>query len=135
TFTLTQGSQNPYTIYPYCIPIVNLLVTTVQGCTASASFSADTLRKPTAWFNKDKKEGCAPLVVNFRDSSQAYLAPYPYSITGYTWNNGAQPPQIISGPPPTFSNVTFTYSTAGTYTPFLIIQTAQGCIDTSFVET
>ncbi len=136
TFTITQGSLNPYTIYPYCVPVINLVVTSAPGgCTNLATFTADTLRKPTAWFNKNKKEGCVPLTVNFRDSSQAYLPPYPFSITGYTWNNGASPPQIISGPAPTFSNVNFTYTATGTYTPFLIIQTAQGCIDTSFVDT
>jgi hypothetical protein len=56
TFSFTQGSLNPYTIFPYCIPVINLTVTTVNGCTNSATFVADTLRKPTAWFNKNK--GC-----------------------------------------------------------------------------
>jgi gliding motility-associated-like protein len=134
TFTYTQGSLNPYTIYPLCTPQVLLYVSSVQGCTAQASIVADTLQRPTAWFNKDKKEGCAPLVVTFRDSSQAFPTATA-AIASYTWNNGANPPTIVTGVAPPIPNQTFTYATAGTYTPYLIIQTIQGCIDTSFIDT
>jgi gliding motility-associated-like protein len=133
TFSLTQGSQNPYTIYPYCAPIVSLVVSSANGCTAVATIQADALQRPTAWFNKNKKEGCAPLVVTYRDTSFAY--PSPLSIVAYTWNNGASPPTFSSGVAPPIPNATFTYNTPGTYTPYLIIQTSQGCIDTSFVDT
>ncbi len=133
TFSFTQGSLNMYTIFQDCIPTVNLIVTSAAGCTAVASVSEYTLRRPTAWFLKNKKEGCAPLVVTFRDSS--FASPSPSVITSYTWNNGASPPTIVSGVSPPIPNVTFTYNSPGTYTPFLTIQTAQGCTDISFIDT
>jgi len=133
TFTFTQGSLNPYTIYQLCVPNVQLIATSVQGCTNAITIIADTLKRPTAWFNKNKKEGCAPLAVTFRDSSFAF--PTPTVIASYTWNNGATPPTIVSGVAPPIPNQTFTYNSPGTYTPFLIIQTIQGCIDTSFIDT
>jgi len=133
TFTFTQGSLNPYTIFPYCRPIITLMASSANGCIGTATIQADTLRRPTAWFNKNKKEGCAPLVVTYRDTSFAH--PSPLAITGYTWNNGASPPTLSTGVAPPVPNATFTYNTPGTYTPYLIIQTIQGCIDTSFVDT
>lgn len=134
TFTFTNGSLNPYTIFQPFIPTVVLTASSANGCIGTVSFAFDTIRRPTAWFNKDKKEGCAPLVVNFRDSSFTYNPTY--AITSYTWNNGANPATIISGNiPPPMVNPTFTYSSPGTYTPYLIIQTAAGCIDTSFIDT
>jgi gliding motility-associated-like protein len=133
TFSFTQGSINPYTIYQLCVPSVNLFVMSANGCTASAAISTYSIQRPTAWFLKDKKEGCAPLVVTLRDSSFAY--PTPSVITSYTWNNGASPPTIVTGVAPPIPNVTFTYNSPGTYTPFLTIQTAQGCTDVSFIDT
>jgi gliding motility-associated-like protein len=133
TFTFTQGSLNPYTIFGYCIPTVTLVATSINGCSSTATIIADTLRRPTAWFNKNKKEGCAPLAVTFRDSSFAHTSTL--SIVGYTWNNGASPPTIVSGVAPPIPQQTFTYNSPGTYTPFLTIQTVQGCIDVSFIDT
>ncbi len=135
TFTFVQGSNNPYTIFNIFPTQVSLIVQSANGCISTATvYSFDTIRRPTAWFNKDKKEGCAPLVVKFRDSSFTHLPLYP--ITSYTWNNGANPATIITGNiPPPMVNPTFTYSSPGTYTPYLIIQTATGCIDTSFIDT
>lgn len=135
TFTLVQGSLNPYTIYNTFGSVVTLTAQSAFGCSAVATATVyDSIRRPTAWFNKDKKEGCAPLVVKFRDSSFTNTTIYP--ITSYTWCNGATPPTYSVGVvPPPIVNPTFTYNTPGTYTPYLIIQTATGCIDTSFVDT
>lgn len=135
TFTLVQGSLNPYTIYGVFASVVSLTATSAFGCVSIATINIfDSIRRPTAWFNKDKKEGCAPLVVKFRDSSFTNTSIYP--ITSYTWNNGAIPATIISGNiPPPMVNPTFTYSAPGTYTPFLIVQTASGCTDISFIDT
>jgi len=135
TFTIVQGSLNPYTIYNTFNISVNLIAQTAFGCTSTITTNVyDSIRRPTAWFTKDKKEGCAPLVVKFRDSSFTNTSIYP--ITSYTWNNGATPPTLVTGNvPPPIVNPTFTYATPGTYTPYLIIQTATGCIDTSFVDT
>ncbi|MDP3557318.1 MAG: PKD domain-containing protein [Bacteroidota bacterium] len=135
TFTLVQGSLNPYTIYNTFSSLVTLVAKSANGCISTfTTHIYDSIRRPTAWFNKDKKEGCAPLVVKFRDSSFTNTSIYP--ITSYTWNNGGSPPVLITGNiPPPMVNPTFTYSSPGTYTPYLIIQTATGCIDTSFVDT
>ncbi|MBA2611483.1 MAG: PKD domain-containing protein [Bacteroidetes bacterium] len=132
TFTFTNGSLNPYTIYqPYQQNVV-LTVTSANGCVASVSHQYPTIHRPTAWFNKDKKEGCAPLTVTLRDSS--FFDPL-FPITSYTWNNGAQPPVIVSGPAPPIPNFVYNYTAVGTYTPFLTIQTVGGCIDVSFIDT
>jgi gliding motility-associated-like protein len=134
TFTIVQGSLNPYTIFNTFNINVSLVAQSAFGCTSTITTHVyDSIRRPTAWFTKDKKEGCAPLIVNFRDSS--FTSPT-YPITSYTWNNGATPATTVSGTiPPPVVNPTFTYSSPGTYTPFLIVQTLGGCIDTSFVDT
>ncbi|PBQ34048.1 hypothetical protein CNR22_20445 [Sphingobacteriaceae bacterium] len=141
TLTFTQGSINPYTIfYSAYVSTVNLVVNSAAGCIGTASHVYTVIERPTAWFNKDKKEGCSPLTVNFRDSSFIFTAntPSPNPITSYTWNSGETPPVIVSGavaPPNKIPAQSFTYSAAGTYTPFLIIQTANGCTDISFIDT
>ncbi len=134
TFTLVQGSLNPYTIYNTFSSVVTLTAYSAFGCASTSTVHIfDSIRRPTALFIKDKKEGCAPLVVNYTNTSVSSSV---YPITSYTWNNGAQPAVIITGiVPPPFINPTFTYNTAGTYTPFLIVQTAAGCIDISFIDT
>ncbi len=134
TFTFVQGSNNPYTIFNTFGAQVSLIAQSANGCISTATvYTYDSIRRPTAWFNKDKKEGCAPLVVKFRDSSFTASA---FPVTSYTWNNGANPATIITGNiPPPMVNPTFTYNSPGTYTPYLIIKTATGCIDTSFIDT
>lgn len=134
TFTYVQGSLNPYTIYENWIPRVILFVesNSIANCKASINYELyDTIRRPTAWFNTDKKQGCAPLTVTFRDTS--FTNPN-YAITGYTLYNGASPPLSVSGSSNIFPYA-FTYTAVGTYTPYMIIETAQGCRDTSFVDT
>ncbi|MBA3664401.1 MAG: PKD domain-containing protein [Bacteroidetes bacterium] len=135
TFTLVQGSLNPYTIYTTFSSNVTLIAKSAFGCISTQTVHVfDSIRRPTAWFNKDKKEGCAPLTVKFRDSSFTNTTIYP--ITSYTWNNGATPAQLVTGTiPPPMVNPAFTYTAAGTYFPYLIIKTATGCIDTSFIDT
>ena len=139
TMTFSQGSINPYTIYfsPF-ISNVTLVATSAAGCVSAVTHTVKVIERPTAWFNKDKKEGCTPLTVTFRDSSFFFL---PNTITSYTWCNGAVPPQFVSG---TFvysapSNThlpqqIFTYTTAGVYHPYLIIKTLNGCEDISFID-
>jgi gliding motility-associated-like protein len=133
TFTFTQGSNQPYTFFGMYKPEVLLVVTSALGCKTYVTHIFDSIHRPTAWFNKNKKEGCVPLTVKFRDSSDT--SPI-YPIQSYTWNNGANPPTLVSGTiPPPFVNPTFAYSVAGTYTPYLTISTAGGCTDVSFIDT
>ena len=140
TFTFTQGSNNPHHIYDTYEPDVYLLVKSQLGCEAVTHEKFDSIRRPTAFFNKNKREGCAPLTVEFADSSFTNYNVFP--ITSYTWNNGASPPFIQTGvltPAPAANSVvpnfTYTYANPGVYYPFLQIQTLGGCSSTSFVDT
>jgi gliding motility-associated-like protein len=140
TFTFTQGSANPYTIYDTYKPDVYLFVQSQLGCIAVTNEIFDSIRRPTAFFNKNKKEGCAPLTVVYADSSFTDHNVFP--ITSYTWNNGASPPVTQTGtlaPAPAANSVipnyTFTYVNPGVYYPFLEIQTFGGCSSKSFVDT
>ncbi len=151
TTVLTQGSLNPYAYYQQYLVAPNLTAYSAPQsgnvCFAGISHVTDSIWRPTAWFNKDKREGCAPLTVTFRDSSNySYLAPRNYGITSYTWNNGANPATIVTGTcaatiPTTGLNScqvfspTFVYSAPGTYTPFYMIETSMGCKAKSFVDT
>ncbi len=137
TFTFTQGSKNPYTnfhsIYnvPFA-PSVTLVATSLAGCTGTVVHVLDSITRPTASFYKSKQEGCAPLAVTY--TSNSYVFPF-NPITSYTWCNGGSPSLTVTGTGSNVSAPTFTYNTPGTYTPFLIIQTAQGCTDISFIDT
>jgi gliding motility-associated-like protein len=133
-FTVSQNHTSPYVIYNTYSVQVTLIAQSAAGCISTATINVyDSIKRPTAWFNTNKQEGCAPLVVKFRDSSFTSAA---FPITSYTWNNGANPPTLVTGnmPPPNV-NPTFTYSAPGTYTPFLTIATAGGCTDVSYAHT
>ena len=133
-FTVSQNNTSPYVIYNTYSVQVTLVAQSAAGCLSTATINVfDSIKRPTAWFNTDKQEGCAPLAVRFRDSSFTSSA---FPITSYTWNNGANPPTLVTGnSPPAIINPTFTYSTAGTYTPFLTVATAGGCTDVSYAHT
>lgn len=134
TYTYYQNSFNPYTIYEYGIPTMGFYVesNSIAHCKSLVvQHLYDSLMRPTAWFNKNKREGCVGLSVNFRDSSFTSVG---RPVTSYTWNNGANPAVTISGTG-TVQPQTFVYSSPGTYTPFLTISTLGGCSDVSFVDT
>lgn len=140
TINVTQNSTNPYVVYQEYRPTTFLNVKSALGCTVGIQQTLDTIFRPTAFFFKDKREGCAPLVVNFSDASNfdnlynvALNGPH-NPITSYTWNAG-DGTTTVTGPGPTIPMQTFTYSSPGTYTPFLTIQTALGCQDVSFIDT
>jgi gliding motility-associated-like protein len=124
TFTYTQGSLNPYTIYQPAALTASLLVISTGGCRDSITKSLDTLHRPTAFFHTDIIQGCNPLTVTFRDTSQSS-----HPITNYTWNFGDGSP-LNSGSTNTL--VTHTYTNSGTYYATLTIQNTLGCRDTSF---
>ncbi|HQQ95110.1 MAG TPA: PKD domain-containing protein [Bacteroidia bacterium] len=140
TFTFVQGSLNPYTIYKTHKPYVHLQVRSAVGCITQTVHVYDSIRRPTALFTKNVKEGCAPLAIVFNDSSYTDWNLFP--ITSYTWNNGATPPVTQTGtlaPAPAANSVipnfTYTYTTPGIYYPFLEIQTQGGCSHKSFIDT
>jgi len=133
SFTYYQGSNQNYVTYDYFTPTIILVVTSTNGCTdAMVVGPVMNMRRPTAKFNMTPKMGCSPLVVNFRDTSQFHSA---LPITSYTWSNGANPPTFVSGNGSSITPQTFTYSSPGVYYPRLKLQTAGGCMDTSYVDT
>lgn len=140
TINVTQSSANPYIIFSVYIPTEILLVKSAIGCTANVQINCDTIWRPTAYFFKSKREGCGPLTVTFTDDSYYDDLINPISglplnpITSYTWNAG-DGVNTVSGTGSTIPPQPFTYTAAGTYTPFLTIQTAMGCSDVSFIDT
>lgn len=143
TFTLYQGNANPYNYYQnFLNPNIFLVAksNSSAGCAVTTwTTNLDTVIRTSAWFYTNKKEGCSPLVVTFKDTSLTFNPFFP--ITSYTWCNGASPPVFVPGTipaPPSAGSViplqTFTYSTPGTYSAYLIVKTQNGCLDTSFLH-
>lgn len=106
------------------IPTQLVLVTTA-GC-------ADTLKREdlflpilNAGFYADVTEGCAPLNVSFTQLSEAPGS----TITEYTylWGDGTRQTFTNSGPH------THNYTNPGEYNAQVIVKSANGCIDTSYV--
>lgn len=124
TYSITQGSNNPYTIFQMYKPPIKLVAISHFGCKDSIIKTLDSIRRITSYFYTDKKEGCVPLTVKFTDSSFS-TAP----INFYQWNFGDGSPNV-SGP--TMTTTVHTYTAAGTYTVIHIIQNVPGCRDTSF---
>lgn len=124
SFTYTQGSLNPYTIYQPTALSATLLAISPAGCRDSVVRAVDTIHRPTAFFHTDIIQGCNPLTVTFRDTSQSS-----HPITNYTWNFGDGSPLNAGS---TNTLVTHTYTTPGTYYATLVIQNSLGCKDTSF---
>lgn len=94
-----------------------------RGC---RGFFADTfmVHVPNALFTVDTTMGCAPLTVTFYDSlSTAHENIVTYT---YDWGDGTENTFFNNDP------VTHTYTTAGDFEPFLIIENASGCRDTSY---
>lgn len=127
TYSITQGSNNPYTIFDTLAPPVTLVAISNFGCRDTVTNAFDSLMKITSYFYTDKKEGCVPLTVKFTDSSFS-SAP----INFYQWNFGDGSPNVAS---PTATSVVHTYTAVGTYTVIHIIQNVPGCRDTSFKYT
>lgn len=121
--TYQNADTNRYTIYyGYTFYNTLLTVTTVHGCSATFS-KRDSVFKPTARFMPDKTEGCAPLTVEFSDSS---FSKEP--IVNWFWNFG----DGVTNNAATGAAVTHTYTNPGVYYATLIITNSAGCKDTSF---
>lgn len=125
TYTLTQGSNNPYTIFEYYKPTVTMIAISNFGCRDTIQHTYDSIKRITSYFYTDKSEGCVPLTVKFTDSSFSQQP-----INFYSWNFGDGSP-IVSGP--TSTVVVHTYTAVGSYSVTHIIQNVAGCRDTSFI--
>ncbi len=128
TFTLTHLDTNRYTINTLNImDSISLVITTAQGCKAHKSFILiDTIYLSTAYFVPSLYQGCAPLTVNFADSSK--VGPHEH-ITSWKYLFGDGATTTIASAP---GNSVHTYTNTGIYYPKLVIQTQDGCGDTSY---
>lgn len=79
--------------------------------------TVETWPQPTINFAVPKKEGCAPLGVQFNDSSTAGTKIH------YTWDFG-------DGSTSTYANPFHVYEDPGDYDVSLQIKTTEGCVDT-----
>ncbi len=128
TFTLTHLDTNRYTVNTLNImDSISLVITTAQGCKAHKSFVLiDTIYLSTAYFVPSLYQGCAPLTVNFADSSK--VGPHEH-ITSWKYLFGDGATTTIASAP---GNSVHTYTSTGIYYPKLVIQTQDGCGDTSY---
>lgn len=94
---------------------VTLIALSGAGCadTTTATVVIDDV--PTVGFNLQNAQGCAPLVVNFNNTSTPGLQ--------YQWNFG-------DGTTSTISNPIHVYDIPGDYEVSLIVTSATGCTDT-----
>lgn len=118
-------SQDPYdSIYIYTFS-TQLKVTTNFGCQDLFVGSNDTILNPYAAFAVNRNKGCAPLNVIFSDSSKSVT-----DIINWYWNTGDGTVFTTQDPEGKFD---YDYPEPGDYNSFLVIETAAGCLDTSFV--
>lgn len=76
---------------------IQLIATSIHGCIDSISKQIYVSKPPTAYFVKDTTEGCAPLPVNFTDSSTGDFINYAWDLgNGNTFNQANPPTQIYN---------------------------------------
>jgi len=103
---------------------VSLTVTNNAGCTDTETKSNFVqINFPQAEFIADPDRGCAPLTVDFIDTSKANEP-----ITSWSWH-------FDDGGDTTIQNPTHTYTDTGVFEPTLIITTASGCVDSFTVAS
>jgi len=111
-------TQNPTHTYPVGGPYnIMLIVTSSNGCVDTVVQTLNVFEKPVAAFNANgicQNEGTL-----FTDLSTVNGS----TITSWIWNFGDSQSS-------TLQNVTHYYATNGTYNTTLIVQSAQGCLDT-----
>ena len=99
-----------------------LIVTTATGCVDSSTQEL-ILDIPLARFMPDTVSGCAPLTVEFSDSSRSSQ-----DIINYEWIYDNGETANFSTPDPH----NFTFTDAGEYEVQLVITNVLGCVDTSY---
>ncbi len=119
SFNDTIYSYNKSSTFEVC-----LSVESSHSCTSTICKTL-FIQKPNALFMPDIINGCAPLTVQFSDSSIAYD-----SIVEYSWN--FDDGNILTG---TDEVVSHTFSSPGSYNVVLSITTEAGCVDTSYAIT
>jgi len=113
----TSNLQNPTHIYDSALVYYPTLVVTSQyGCVDTVAIPVEIAPLPVVNFDANKYEGCVPLCVDFVDLS--------YSVTDtiikWSWTFG-------DGNTSTLQSPSHCYTTPGTYTVSLEVETANGC--------
>lgn len=120
--TFSNTSLSPYDVQKDTVAKwIELTLTTNAGCTFSYLDSV-LFFEPTALPRASVVEGCAPLEVNFRDSSILLD-----EIIEREWHFGTGDILLTTDP-----NVNFTYNQPGEYQVWLVVENQWGCRDTSF---
>lgn len=113
SFTFTK--EGVFTIF--------MIATNSNGCSDTMTREVIIRPYPKAGFAGNNFEGCAPLTVDFTDTS-VYNFTGPGGIVDWYWNFGDG--TVITGTP----NVTHSYEVPGTYSVTLMVENDGGCIDT-----
>jgi gliding motility-associated-like protein len=114
-----SNSQNPAHVYGFGGPYnVQLIVTSNNGCVDTVTQVVNVFYKPVAEYSADGI--CQSDGTQFTDSSTVTGS----TITGWLWNFGDGTGTNTNQNPSHF------YATAGNFNASLIVQSAQGCIDT-----
>jgi len=100
---------------------VKLVVTTANGCKDSLTkFNYISVKPPVAGFTSTPDSGCAPLLVNFKDTS---FSREPIKTWAWTFgdpSSGASNASVLENP-------THTFNAIGTYTVNLSLINSYGC--------
>lgn len=92
-----------------------VVLTTTNACgTATSTQTVEAYTQPTASFDADVTDGCAPLTVQFNNQSSANAVNYAWSFPGGTPSSS------------TAENPTVVYNTAGTFTVTLTVSNPAG---------
>lgn len=114
--------NNPPEFQPYLYNI-SLTVTNAAGCSATETKINHIISGHTgAAITAMPRSGCAPLTVNFQDSSFSTG-----TINNWLWEFG-------DGNTSTLQNPSHTYADTGLYDVTLIVETQEGCRDTTVYE-
>lgn len=121
---MTSTQVNPN--FTYTVPGIydmKLVVTDLLGCADSLTISDYiTVLGPIANFGGDPKNGCAPLQVNFLDSSYAFLS----DVVSWSWDFG-------NGETSTLQNPSVNYENPGKFTVSVTVLDTNGCSNTKTV--
>ena len=110
---------NNYTVYDPIYHDVHLVASSKWGCFAE-QIIVDTIYPVSAFFSPDTAQGCAPLTVEFSDSTRSREG-----IVTWEWDFG-------DGTTSTLQNPTHIYPDTGHFTVMLIAENTMGCRDTSY---
>ncbi|MES2701629.1 MAG: PKD domain-containing protein [Bacteroidota bacterium] len=130
-----SGTGNPST-HNYTsaqIPTITLYTTDINGCKDTVS-KLDTVNGLRVDVQSTSIAGCIPLATNLSALAVSRVLdwatmgfmefPYPYTITGYSWNFGDGSPLSTSATP------LHTYTATGVYLVTCTMTTANGCSKT-----